>query len=46
MSVNLRCDDTFAKDEGWHEAKEKYLQFIVIIVLLLTLDYNKSIKSG
>ena len=28
MSVNLRCDDTFVEDEGWHEAKERYLKFI------------------
>ena len=28
MSVNLRCDATFVEDEGWHEAKERYIKFI------------------
>lgn len=28
MTVNLRCDDTFVEDDGWHKAKERYLEFI------------------
>ncbi len=28
MTVNLRCDDTFVEDEGWHEAAERYNEFI------------------
>lgn len=28
MSMNLRADSTFAEDEGWHLASERYQQFI------------------
>ncbi|MCD7842261.1 MAG: hypothetical protein LUG56_07305, partial [Lachnospiraceae bacterium] len=28
MNVNLRCDDTFVEDEGWHKAAERYNEFI------------------
>lgn len=28
MTVNLRCDDTFVEDEGWHEAAKRYETFI------------------
>jgi len=28
MNVNLRCDDTFVEDEGWHKAAEQYNEFI------------------
>ncbi len=28
MNVNLRCDDTFVEDEGWHKAAERYNDFI------------------
>ncbi|MCD8153116.1 MAG: Sir2 silent information regulator family NAD-dependent deacetylase [Clostridiales bacterium] len=28
MNVNLRCDDTFVEDEGWHRAAERYSDFI------------------
>lgn len=28
MSMNLRCDDTFAEDSGWHEAAERYSEFL------------------
>lgn len=24
LTMNLRCDDTFAEDEGWHAAAERY----------------------
>ncbi|MCD7731668.1 MAG: Sir2 silent information regulator family NAD-dependent deacetylase [Oscillospiraceae bacterium] len=28
MTMNLRCDDTFAEDEGWHKAAQRYEDFI------------------
>lgn len=28
MSMNLRADDTFVEDEGWHNAAERYSEFI------------------
>lgn len=28
MSMNLRTDDTFVEDEGWHNAAERYAAFI------------------
>lgn len=28
MIPNLRCDDLFVEDDGWHEASERYLKFI------------------
>lgn len=28
MSMNLRCDDTFVQDEGWHAAAGRYTDFI------------------
>ncbi len=28
MSMNLRSDDTFVEDEGWHEAAHRYEQFL------------------
>lgn len=28
MSMNLRCDDTFVEDEGWHRAAERYSNFL------------------
>ena len=28
MTMNLRCDDSFAEDEGWHRAAERYAEFI------------------
>ena len=28
MTMNLRCDDTFAEDEGWHAAAERYSNFL------------------
>ena len=28
MTMNLRCDDTFDEDEGWHQASERYSQFL------------------
>ncbi len=28
MSMNLRVDDTFVEDEGWHRAAERYQEFV------------------
>lgn len=28
MSMNLRADNTFVEDTGWHQAAERYDQFI------------------
>lgn len=28
MTTNLRCDDTFIEDEGWHQAQKNYVDFI------------------
>lgn len=28
MSMNLRADDTFVEDEGWHRALERYTRFL------------------
>lgn len=28
MEVNLRCDDTFVEDEGWHDASGRYGDFL------------------
>lgn len=28
MTTNLRCDDAFAEDEGWHQAAARYTDFL------------------
>ena len=28
MAMNLRADDTFVEDEGWHAAAERYRDFL------------------
>ena len=28
MTMNLRCDDGFVEDEGWHQAAERYSEFL------------------
>lgn len=28
MKMNLRADDTFVEDEGWHRAAERYMDFL------------------
>ncbi|MFR2257812.1 MAG: SIR2 family NAD-dependent protein deacylase [Clostridium sp.] len=28
MTMNLRCDNTFVQDEGWHRAAERYENFL------------------
>ena len=45
MSMNLRSDDTFAEDEGWHEAAERYENFLrtrggKVLFLELGVGYN------
>ena len=46
MSMNLRSDQTFVEDEGWHQAAERYEQFIQdhkkqkIVFLELGVGYN------
>ncbi len=46
MTMNLRCDDTFAEDEGWHRAAERYENFLrtraggSILFLELGVGYN------
>ena len=46
LTMNLRCDDTFVEDEGWHLAKERYTEFLrtrgnkKILFLELGVGYN------
>ena len=46
MSLNLRCDDTFVEDEGWHIAAERYHKFLSehkkqsVLFLELGTGYN------
>ena len=46
MTMNLRCDDTFVEDEGWHKAAERYADFLrtrkgqKILFLELGVGYN------
>ena len=46
MTQNLRCDDTFVEDEGWHKAAERYENFLrsrqgqKILFLELGVGYN------
>lgn len=28
LTLNLRCDDSFVEDEGWHRAAERYENFL------------------
>lgn len=28
LTTNLRCDDSFVQDEGWHNAAERYDNFL------------------
>ena len=49
MTMNLRCDDTFVEDEGWHKATERYENFLrtraggKILFLELGVGYNTPI---
>lgn len=46
MTMNLRCDDTFVEDEGWHMAASRYDDFLrrhkkgKILFLELGVGYN------
>ena len=46
MTMNLRCDNTFVQDEGWHRAAERYENFLrthagqKILFLELGVGYN------
>ena len=46
MTMNLRCDNKFAEDEGWHAAAERYENFLrtrdgqKILFLELGVGYN------
>jgi len=46
LSMNLRADDTFVEDEGWHAAAERYSEFLrrhdgqKILFLELGVGYN------
>ena len=46
MTTNLRCDDTFVEDEGWHEASQRYQRFLLenknkkILFLELGVGFN------
>lgn len=46
MSMNLRADDTFAEDEGWHRASGRYMEFLhrnqngKIVFLELGVGFN------
>ena len=56
MSMNLRCDDTFVEDEGWHMAAERYENFLNsrknqhILFIELGVGYNTpvfcSLRTG
>ncbi|MBC8571085.1 SIR2 family NAD-dependent protein deacylase [Zongyangia hominis] len=46
MAMNLRCDHRFVEDEGWHRAKERYVDFLRrhqdgrVLFLELGVGYN------
>ena len=46
MTMNLRCDDSFVEDEGWHSAAERYENFLRtragqrLLFLELGVGYN------
>ena len=46
LTLNLRCDDSFVEDEGWHRATERYENFLRtrsgqrILFLELGVGYN------
>ena len=49
MTMNLRCDDTFVEDDGWHRAAERYENFLStrtggkILFLEFGVGYNTPI---
>ena len=46
MTMNLRCDDTFVQDAGWHDAAQRYQEFLrrhegmKLLFLELGVGYN------
>ena len=56
MTMNLRCDDKFVQDEGWHRAAERYENFLrtraqqKLLFLELGVGYNTpvfcSLRTG
>ena len=56
MTMNLRCDNKFAEDEGWHAAAERYENFLrtrdgqKLLFLELGVGYNtpvfRSLRTG
>lgn len=56
LTLNLRCDDSFVEDEGWHRAAERYENFLrtrsgqQILFLELGVGYNTpvfcSLRTG
>lgn len=46
LTMNLRCNDTFAEDDGWHAAAERYENFrrtrggLKLLLLELGVGYN------
>ena len=46
MAMNLRADDTFVEDEGWHRAAERYREFLErhrkgrVLFMELGVGYN------
>ena len=46
LTTNLRCDNSFVQDEGWHNAAERYDNFLRtrkgqnIVFLELGVGYN------
>lgn len=46
MSMNLRADDTFVEDEGWHQASQRYAEFLQrhqnmkVLFLELAVGFN------
>ena len=46
LTLNLRCDDSFVEDEGWHRAAERYENFLrtrggqCVLFMELGVGYN------
>lgn len=49
MAMHLRCDNTFAEDEAWHEAADRYADFLEsmkgkrVVLLELGVGFNTPI---
>ena len=52
MSMNLRADDTFVEDKGWHEASSRRIDFLLrhnrghILYLELGVDTTRRESSN